>query len=85
VTTRPGVTAELSRADHGAPVRAVAFSPDGSQVATGSDDGSARVWIVDPEQLIRQAEFRLTGNLTEQEWRRYLGDQPYRKIRADLQ
>ena len=36
--------AELSRLDHGYAVRAVAFSPDGTRVATGSDDGSARVF-----------------------------------------
>ena len=31
------------RVDHGKPVEAVAFSPDGSQVITGCGDGSARV------------------------------------------
>ena len=29
--------------DHGSTVYRVAFSPDGTRVATGSDDGSARV------------------------------------------
>src|SRR5436305_764672 len=33
----------LARVDHDGPVRAVAFSPDGAWMATGSDDGSARV------------------------------------------
>ena len=36
--------AEISRLDHERQVRAVAFSPDGTRVATGSDDGSARVF-----------------------------------------
>ena len=35
---------ELARLDHDGPVHAVAFSPDGTRVATGSDDGSARVF-----------------------------------------
>ncbi len=35
---------QRSRLDHGDAVRAVAFSPDGTRVATGSDDGSARVF-----------------------------------------
>ena len=34
---------QLLRADHGGPVRAVAFSPDGTMIATGSSDGSARL------------------------------------------
>ena len=72
-----------SRLDHGG-VHAVAFSPDGTRVATGSDDGSARVWCADHGQLIEQAMGRLTRNLTQQEWRRYFRDEPYRKTRADL-
>lgn len=38
---------------HTAGVRAVAFSPNGTLVASGSDDGTARVWSVDggPEAL----------------------------------
>ena len=35
---------QISRLDHGSSVSAVAFSPDGTRVATGSDDGSARVF-----------------------------------------
>jgi len=76
--------AELCHFDHGGPVRVVAFSPDGSQVATGSDDGSAQVWVADCEGLLRQAEARLTRNMTAQEWRRYFRDEPCRKTRADL-
>ena len=36
--------AELARLDHDGDVNAVAFSPDGTRVATGSGDGSARVF-----------------------------------------
>ena len=35
---------QISRLDHDGPVWAVAFSPDGTRVATGSKDGSARVF-----------------------------------------
>jgi WD40 repeat protein len=52
--------AEVSRLDDDGPVWAVAFSPDGTRVATGSGElsglvGSARVWCVDHGQLIEQA------------------------------
>jgi WD40 repeat protein len=44
----------LARLDHDGPVNAVAFSPDGTQVATASDDGSARVFeAATGAQLIR--------------------------------
>lgn len=76
--------AELARLDHDGPVAAVAFSPDGALIATGSMDGSARVWCTGPDQLIEQAASRLTRNLTEKEWKRYFGDEPYRKTRPDL-
>jgi WD40 repeat protein/energy-coupling factor transporter ATP-binding protein EcfA2 len=39
-----GAPVQVCRLDHAAEVRAVAFSPDGSRVATGSRDNSARVF-----------------------------------------
>jgi len=37
---------------HGAPVKAVEFSPDGALVATGGDDGVVRVWDSDTGDLL---------------------------------
>ena len=75
--------AEICRLTHDRPVEAVAFSPDGTRVATGSADGTARVWAVSARDLIEQARARLSRNLSVDEWKRYrLGD--YRKLRDDL-
>ncbi|WP_424444877.1 hypothetical protein, partial [Methanothrix sp.] len=35
---------------HDGPVRAVAFSSDGSKALTSSDDGTARIWDVSSGQ-----------------------------------
>jgi WD40 repeat protein len=43
---------------HGAPVLCVQFSPDGSQVATASQDGTAKLW--DP--VTGRVRFTLTGH-----------------------
>ncbi|MBX7133926.1 MAG: TIR domain-containing protein [Fimbriimonadaceae bacterium] len=46
---------------HGQPVRAVAFSPDGTHILTGSDDGKARIWMrngtASPTVLDNKVEF----------------------------
>jgi hypothetical protein len=70
--------------EHEGGVWAVAFSPDGQWLATGSADNMARVWLVWPEDLIAEACARLTRTLTPDEWERYFGDEPYRKTCPDL-
>ncbi len=65
-------------------VNAVAFSPDGTRVATASSDGSAKVWLWLPEDLINEACSRLTRNLTPKEWCQYLPGEPYCKTCPNL-
>lgn len=47
---------------------------------TAGDDNEARLWALWGEDLIADACARLTRNLTDKEWRQYMGeDEPYRK------
>jgi WD40 repeat protein len=70
---------ELARVNHGFDVWQVAFTPDGKRLASASADGSARLSLWRPEDLIAQACECLPRNLTADEWRLYLSDEPYRQ------
>ncbi|MBZ5656949.1 MAG: TIR domain-containing protein [Acidobacteriia bacterium] len=53
------------------------FSPDERFLVTASGEGLARVWITGTADLAAAACQRMTRNLTPEEWRQYLGDEPY--------
>ncbi|HEV3330930.1 MAG TPA: hypothetical protein VG096_08115 [Bryobacteraceae bacterium] len=55
------------------------FDPSGSWVASGSQDGSIRLWSFDSERLLRDACQVVHRNLTGDEWNEYIGARPYRK------
>jgi hypothetical protein len=62
-------------------VIAVAFSPDGHWVVSGSDDDILYVWPYEPQYLIGNACSRVTRNLTRTEWKQYIGDAlPYQAV-----
>jgi len=61
------------------------FSPDGRRVGmAGGYNNEIRVVLWHPEDLIAEACSRLTRNLTREEWRLYLGDEPYRPTCPNL-
>uniref|UniRef100_A0AAU3HS52 Helix-turn-helix domain-containing protein n=1 Tax=Streptomyces sp. NBC_01393 TaxID=2903851 RepID=A0AAU3HS52_9ACTN len=60
-------------------VTSVAFSPDGTLLATASWDRAARIIPV-PGQWADELCRRAGRNLTHQEWKRHVGDTPYRRL-----
>lgn len=50
----------------------VDFSPDGSQLAAASRDGTNRIYLLKLEDLMELARQRVTRSLTKEECQRYL-------------
>lgn len=82
--------------DHNDPVFSVSLSADGKTLISGGDDKTVRLWEIDKykdsiSQLQPSADSwkaRACGvanrNLTRAEWRKYMGNTPYRKTCAEL-
>jgi WD40 repeat protein len=64
-------------------LRDVAFSPDGKTLLAASEH-SIRFWDMDLTSWIKLACNIANRNMTQMEWRWYLGDRPYCKTNPDL-
>ena len=67
----------------GPPTR-LAYSPDGATLAVGDTGGMVRFWPASLSSWARQACRVANRNLTQQEWRQYLGDAQYHAICPSL-
>lgn len=56
----------------GAEAARVALDPEGTMLATTDDDGMARVWTLDTDELLDIARSRVTRELSDAECRQYL-------------
>jgi uncharacterized protein with WD repeat len=63
---------------------ALEFTPDGKHIVTAGYSKQVKVWAWRQEELIRDACSRLERNLTEEEWRTYLGDASYEPTCPEL-
>ena len=75
---------EVTQFTHARPVEQVVFSENGQYLLTETEDHTTHVWLWQPRGLIAEACHRLTRNLTQGEWKRFLPNEPYRQTCSNL-
>ena len=72
----------VARAD--GPIMTVAISPDNRWVVTGSRDSTARLWLLQVNDLVNLAHTIVGRNFFAEEWPLYFPGEKYRKTFPDL-
>jgi WD40 repeat protein len=74
----------IARMQHMEPVSTLVFSPDGSLLVSVGLDAATHCWEIDPDVLIERVCRRLNSPISAEDWRLYVGDEPYRDIRSRI-
>ena len=69
---------------HDGPLYAVAISPDNRWVVTGSADNTARLWLLQINDLVDRARTIVGRNFFAEEWQLYFPGEKYRKTFDEL-
>ncbi|MBN1814372.1 MAG: AAA family ATPase [Anaerolineae bacterium] len=64
---------------HSGGILNAAWNPDGTHIVTAGYDGTSRIYYARSEELPVEACRRAVRNMSEEEWRQYMGDEPYRE------
>jgi WD40 repeat protein/energy-coupling factor transporter ATP-binding protein EcfA2 len=68
---------KLVTLSHGDVIYQAQWNADESRILTASEDGTVRQWYTRMEDLLEAACQRAPRNMTEVEWRRFMGSEPY--------
>ena len=79
-----GQTIGLPLADNMKIVYSLTLSPDGKILASGDNSGKIILWDIDPVSWKTRTCHIANRNLTREEWKQYLGDEPYRATCPNL-
>jgi WD40 repeat protein len=61
----------------------IVLSNDGHTLVTAGEDGAVRLWDVSIQNWLSLARLRANRNLTQDEWRQFLGESERRKTCLD--
>ena len=64
-------------------MQTITFNSDGKRLIAADMDGNVAVWNVDAELWIKRACQIAQPTLSEEEWKRLMGDQPYPRACSD--
>jgi WD40 repeat protein len=75
---------ELARIPQRATPLGVQFVDGDQRLLTSTSNGQIRTWLLRAGDQVREACLRVTRNLTREEWRQYVGDEPYEATCSNL-